>query len=201
MTRRSTLFAILLATVVALAAPRAYARGDEDGRGFGVFAGFGFSRIAAHVVQPGVDASLAGWGNGFEAGLDVPFSRTFGMTLSAGIDESDLRNTYKADNYLDQTTFKSKGARAGFFFKNVSLGYGMKNLSVDLKSISTTTGASTAHLEGQGSFTYAAFSIDHRGMMRGSLEIQANTTELNNFSYTDYTVGLKAYILLGGLLD
>ncbi|MES2964893.1 MAG: hypothetical protein V4760_13460 [Bdellovibrionota bacterium] len=173
----------------------------ESSRKFGLFGGFGFSRAFARVQQPGVETTLAGWGNTAEVGVDVPFSGSFGMIVGAEVGESDLRNTYKSDTYLDQTTIKSKGLRAGFFYKNLSLGYGTRTVAVDLKAISSTTGASVAHLEGSGSYAYGAFSIDHREMLRGTLELQANTMELNSFSYTDYTIGLKASLLINGLLD
>lgn len=173
----------------------------DGAREFGPYVGFGFSRTLARVQQPGVETSLAGWGNSAEAGLDVPFSSKLGLTIAVEIGETDLRNTYKAADYLDQTTIKSKGLRAGFFYRNLTVGYGSRNVTLDVKAVSSTTGSSAAHLEGAGSYGFASFSIDHKDLMRGSLELQANNSELNSFSYSDYTIGLKAYILVHGLLD
>lgn len=192
---------VLVAALFISASFFGFAAHAEDGRDFGPFLGIGFSRAQARVIQPGVETNLSGWGNSAEVGLDLPFSNTFGAIVSAELNEMDLRNVYRADDYLDQTSMKSKGARAALFYKALSLGYGYRMLTVDLKTVSSTTGASTAHLEGAGTYGFAAFSIEHKKILRGSLELQANTTELNGFSYTDYSIGLRAYILLGGLMN
>lgn len=194
--------AVALLIFIATIATASAARADDDSRRkTGLFGGFGLSRIMATVEQPGVSTTLRGWGNAVEGGMDFSFTNSFGATVSLEIQETDLRNDYRANDYLDQTTLKSKSVRAGFYYKNLTLGGGYRQLVVDMKTVSATNGAESAHLEGAGTFGFGSFSIIHRGFFRGSLEVQANSTDMSGFKYSDYTVGLRAYLLLGGLMD
>lgn len=186
--------------IVFVATSVAHASGPA--RNFGPFFGVGLSKNLAKVAQPGVDATLNGWANGAEIGWDLPFSENFGLSLSGGIEQKQLRNSSQSDTYLDDTTINTKQARGLFFYKNFLLGGSYQMSGVDIRTISTSQGASTAHFDATGSSVFFGYSMAaYKGLLRANIEVESARFTSPGFSYTDYSAGLKLQLLLNGLFD
>ncbi len=195
--RATWLFAFLLSILLAGRSSYAF---EENGRSFGLFVGGALSRSFSSVEQSGVNAKLDGWGNFAEVGLDLPFSRDFGFTPSVEIGESQLLNKYRSDSYLDQTKIKSRAVRGLFFLKGFSAGGSYRQMDIDVKTVSTTSGASSAALSGTGYSYFVGYSFTYRNALRASAEVESAHFQGSNFKLEDLSVGLRLQILLNGVL-
>lgn len=170
-------------------------------REFGPYLGGALSKNFATVSQPGVNASLSGWGNSLEAGFDLPFSDTFGISVGGVLGQKEVRNTAQSSNYLDVTKINTRGARGSFFYKSVYAGAGYDQNGVDLTTISTSTGASSAHLDANGMNYFVGYGFSYHKLLRAAVEAQAASFETTGFKYSEYSVALKLELLFNGLFD
>lgn len=170
-------------------------------REFGPYIGAQLSKNFATVTQPGVNASLNGWGNALEAGLDVPVSDTFGFSAALELGQKEVRNTSQSSNYLDVTKIGTRGLRGSLYYKSFYAGGSYQQNGVDLTTISTTTGASSAHLDANGTGYFVGYSFNYRNLLRAAIEGQSTAFETAGFKYSEYAVGLKLQLLFGGLFE
>jgi hypothetical protein len=170
-------------------------------REFGPYISAGLTRNMAGVTQPGVNASLDGWGESGELGFDIPFTETFGFTLGAELAQRELRNSTTSSSYLDDTKINSRAARGSFFYKSFYLGGSYQQAGIDLVTVSANSGASSAHLDLTGASYFAGYSITYKNLLRANIEGESAHYASTGFNYTDYSVGLKFQILISGFLD
>ena len=193
------LLGVVFAAPVMFTASVAQASGAS--RDFGPYVSGSLSKNWSTVTQPGVNATLNGWGDALEVGFDLPFSDNFGFTVGAELGQKELRNTAQSSTYLDDTKVTSKAARGSFFYKSMYLGGSYQKDGVDLTTISTTSGSSSAHVDATGSSFFAGYSITYKNILRANIEGEATSFSSTGFTYSDYSVALKIQFLIGGLLD
>lgn len=189
----------LLVLAFILAPTFAHAARDA-GREFGVFFGGGLSRQFSKIEQPSVDAKLNGWSNFAEVGIDLPFTDHIGFSPSIEVGESELLNTYRSETYLDQTTMHSQSARGLFYYNGFELGGSYRKLKFDLRTVSSSTGSSSASVSGNGTSGFVGYSFTYRGVLRAGAQLEVTQFSNDNFKYTDTSVGLRLHLLLGGIL-
>ena len=168
-------------------------------RGIGLILSGGLSKYQANVTQPGVNANLNGWGNTLAAGLDIPLSSTFGAFALGEYSQKDLRSTNTSSTYLDDTFVTGKGLRAGVTFSNFFLGGSYQLVGVDLKTVSSTNGAASTHLDLNGYSYFLGYDLPVNDTVSASLSGESTTFSTSGFAYTDYGVCLKLNIMLSGL--
>ncbi len=189
---KSLLFSLLLIAVSQSAhAGRA--------REFGPYLGIILSKNFATVTQPGVNATLNGWGNSLEAGFDLPFSDTFGFSAGLELGQKEVRNSSQSSSYLDVTKINTRAARGSLYFKSLYAGGSYQQNGVDLTTISTSSGASSAHLDANGSGYFVGYSFSYRNILRAGVEGQSNQFETSGFKYGEYVIALKLQFLFNGL--
>jgi hypothetical protein len=177
------------------------AHASSASRDFGPYVGGSLSKSWSTVTQPGVNATLNGWGNALEVGLDLPFSENFGFNAGVEVGQKELRNVAQSSTYLDDTKINSKAVRGSFFYKSLYLGGSYQKVGADLTTISTTSGASSAHVDGDGTSYFAGYSIMYKNLLRANIEGESTQFNATGFTYSDYTVSLKIQFLIGGFLD
>ena len=170
-------------------------------RDFGPYIGASLSKNFATATQPGVNASLNGWGNALEAGLDLPFSDDFGMSVGIELGQKEVRNISQSSNYLDVTKINTRGARGSIFYKAMYAGAGYQQNGVDLTTISTSTGSSSAHLDANGLNYFVGYGFSYKGLLRAAVEGQSSSFDSTGFKYSDTAITFKVQILFNGLFD
>lgn len=193
--KRLSLLSLVLAWVFASNVARA------GGRTFGPYAGIELSKVFSTVQQPGVNANLSGWGNSADVGLDVPFTDNFGFSVDFEIGQKEIRNNAQSSTYLDDTKLNTKSARGLFYYQSIYVGGSYQTAGADLVTISTQSGASTAHVDLTGSTYFAGYAMTYKNLLRASVEGESSTFSSTGFNYTDYTVALKLQFLFSGLFD
>ncbi|RYZ93212.1 MAG: hypothetical protein EOP06_01715 [Proteobacteria bacterium] len=192
-------FRILFLSLIFLASLYSLRAHAADEHHAGPYIGVGFQRVDASVRQPAVHAKLAGSGVSFEAGIDLPFTRQFGISIAGQFSEKELKNKTLSDEYLDYTKLTSTGGRAHVFLKGVLAGGSYWRTKVDIRTVSSLDGASRAALNGKGSSIFLGYAFALNSNLRTQVEIERSRFLSPAFRYEDYSIGLKLQILLGSL--
>jgi hypothetical protein len=123
------------------------------------------------------------------------------MSVGLELSQKELRNTTQSSTYLDMTKINTRGVRGALYYKALYLGGGYQQNGVDLTTVSTVTGSSSAHLDANGINYFVGYGFAYRNLLRASIEGGASSFETTGFKYSEYTVGLKLQILFNGLFD
>lgn len=183
-----------LSTLV-LSSSLSYAESD---RRFAIYGGPGLYRLAATIEQPGSTSNLTGWGNAVEVGMDVPLGDTFGVTVAGELGQYELSNSLSTESYMDRVTMNTRGGRAMIYLKKLYLGGGVKSAEMNVRTLSSSEGGLSASAKGNGNYAVAGFTVDHKGMFRASLELQASQMTFTGAKYTDYQVGIRFFVIPTG---
>jgi hypothetical protein len=187
--------ALAVLVILAQFSITAHAQTGGSSRKAGFFFGGGAQKSIADIKDNGNEAKFEGWGYALEAGLDLPWNRTFGNTFSIEYKVAELTNTQKNPNSIENADLKSFGFRFGFILTKFGLGYGQSSDRAEIQQVSTTTGASSSNIKGDITEIYANYNIQMSNDYRFSLELQKRDGDLDTYQLDEIKLLMKFFVL------
>lgn len=179
MMRLSLLFILLLSFVPAEAK-------TDRARSHAIYGGLGIGREMSSLELESNSADFLGWNLQLFGGIEKAFGNAWGVYAEASLAQSEFNNTKKSTLEFERGESTSTGARAGVWFGNFGVGYGVSNDVIDVKQVSSTTGYSESKISGPVSEIVINYVLVNDDTFRFSAEIQNRTGTLDSYGFEQW---------------
>ena len=187
---------LLLSILILMLSSQAHAYREDQWRNLQIYAGIGATKELLNISTSNDNSKYDGWAPVAEVGFDLPFTSTFGLTLSGEYRQPDTTNSKNDTKWIEKAFITSMSGKLGVFIGPVVIGAGLGTDAIMVRQVSTTTGASQTNYQGSSNLYFSSFNVNLSQHFRLSFDAEYRAGQADAIKYTDISAGAKLYLLL-----
>jgi hypothetical protein len=167
-----------------------------QGQPISIYGGIGTGREGLKLSQGSSSAEFGGWGAHGTAGIQIPFSKEFGLLADANYGIADLQNNANTGTIRENGTLTEMYAKAGFHISKLELGVGYGNSTIKTLLVSTSGTSTEAKYSGIKTLAYSAISFDIDDRARFQIYGEYSKGKLSDWTTNGFKITFNFYVLL-----